>query len=313
MISTEKLKEENLAEIISGLHEKQKKLPSKHFYDERGSKLFDEICELDEYYPTRTELKIMQDSISEITSCFDPETLFIEFGSGSSLKTRLLLDHLKSIAGYIPIDISEQYLFKGVEKLRHDFPSIDIYPVPGDYTKALNLPAIIKNVSHKIAYFPGSTIGNFCVNEAKEFIKVVYDLVGKNGGFLIGVDLKKDIKILVDAYNDSKGVTAEFNLNLLKRLNNEYDFNFVTENFSHNAVYSSEFGRIEMHLVSNCDQKFSQGGYNFEMKKGETILTEYSHKYSLEDFKELVSDYFTVETVWTDKDNFFSIQYLSAK
>lgn len=305
--------DENLVEVINGLSKKQKQLPSKLFYDERGSKLFDEICELDEYYPTRTELKIMETEISKIAALFTTETLFIEFGSGSSLKTRMLLEHLKSIAGYIPIDISENYLLKCAEDLRNEFPDIDIYPVPGDYTKPLDLPKIVKNVSHKIAYFPGSTIGNFPVKEAKEFLKAIYKLVGYHGGLLIGVDLKKDINILETAYNDSNGVTAEFNLNLLHRLNREYDLDFVIDTFEHKAIYNEEYGRIEMHLVSKCKQKFGRKEKIFTMNEGETILTEYSHKYSLKDFESLASDYFTVDAVWTDENELFSIQYLTAK
>lgn len=303
----------DLAEILTGLAKVQKQLPSKLFYDERGSRLFDEICELEEYYPTRTELKIMQDNIDEIASLFNNETLFIEFGSGSSLKTRLLLEHLDKIAGYIPIDISEEYLLKCAEELREEFPSIDIYPVPGDYTKPLDLPEVPNKVSHKIAYFPGSTIGNFQLNEAKEFLKVIHNLVDKNGGLLIGVDLKKDINILEKAYNDSKGITAEFNLNVLRRLNREYGFDFVIDNFEHNAFYNEKFGRIEMHLVSKCDQEFGQNGNTFFIKEGETILTEYSHKYSLKEFEELAADYFSVEKIWVDENKLFSVQYLPAK
>lgn len=303
----------DLAEILTGLAKVQKQLPSKLFYDERGSRLFDEICELEEYYPTRTELKIMQDNIDEIASLFNNETLFIEFGSGSSLKTRLLLEHLDEIAGYIPIDISEEYLLKCADELRKEFPGINIYPVPGDYTKPLDLPEVTNKVSHKIAYFPGSTIGNFQVNEAKEFLKVIHNLVDKNGGLLIGVDLKKDINILENAYNDSKGITAEFNLNILRRLNREYGFDFVINNFEHNAFYNDKFGRIEMHLISKCDQEFGQNGNKFFIKENETILTEYSHKYSLKEFEELAADYFSVEKIWIDENKLFSVQYLASK
>lgn len=306
-------KESELSEILNGLSKKQKTLPSKLFYDERGSKLFDQICELEEYYPTKTELKIMEENIGKITSVFNDESLFIEFGSGSSIKTRILLEHLPNISGYIPIDISEEYLIKSAQKLREEFPSIDIYPVAADYTKPLILPSIAKRVSHKIAYFPGSTIGNFPVHEAKEFLKVIYNLVGEHGGLLIGVDLKKDVKILETAYNDSQNVTAEFNLNILHRLNNEFGFDFNPDNFEHRAIYNEEFGRIEMHLFPKVDQEFGVNDYRFYIKKGESILTEYSHKYSLKDFAELVSDYFVVDKVWTDSNNLFSIQYLTAK
>jgi len=304
---------EDLSEILSGLSQYQKRLPSKLFYDERGSKLFEQICELEEYYPTRTELSIMEDNIIDIASVFDNETLFVEFGSGSSIKTRLLLEHLDNIAGYIPIDISEDYLLKCAKNLREEFPNIDIYPVPGDYTKPLALPSIVKNVNHRIAYFPGSTIGNFPIKEAKEFLKVIYDLVGSKGGLLIGADLKKDAHILEQAYNDSKGITAEFNLNLLKRLNREYNFDFEIDNFKHKAIYDKVYGRIEMHLVSKYNHEFGLDGTRFSLKEGESIITEYSHKYSLEEFEELVSNYFSVDRVWTDKNRLFSVQYLATK
>lgn len=302
---------EDFNEIVAGLSREQKSLPSKLFYDEKGSKLFDKICELDEYYPTRTELKIMEDYIDEITSVFDNETLFIEFGSGSSLKTRLLLEHLDQIAGYIPVDISEEHLHKSVQKLHEDFPGLDIYPVAADYTKPLKLPAITKKVEHKIAYYPGSTIGNFTIEEAKKFLKQIAELVGDRGGLLIGIDLTKDKKILEAAYNDSKGITAEFNLNILERLNKEFCFDFKPDNFYHKAYYNEDQNRIEMHLISSADQQFGSNSSTFKIKKGESILTEYSHKYSCESFAELASEYFSVDKVWTDDNEYFSVQFLT--
>ncbi len=302
-----------LDEILSGLNKQQKTLPSKLFYDERGSKLFDKICELNEYYPTRTEMRIMEENIDDIASVFDDESIFIEFGSGSSLKTRLLLDHLQSIAGYVPIDISKEHLLKSADELRREFPELDIYPVPADYTKPLKLPTITRNVSHKIAYFPGSTIGNFPIAEAKQFLSVIHELVGDEGGLIIGADLKKDLKILELAYNDTQGVTAEFNLNILRRLNNEFNFDIPIEEFEHRAIYNEEFGRIEMHLFAKSDVEFGKNGQKFNMKKGESILTEYSHKYSLDDFAKLVADHFTVDKVWTDENRMFSVQFLTTK
>lgn len=303
---------ETFKEIINGLSKQQKTLPSKLFYDERGSKLFDEICELEEYYPTRTELKIMEDNIDEIASVFSDETLFIEFGSGSSLKTRLLLRHLDKLAGYIPIDISKEHLHNSANQLNEEFPDLNIYPVAADYTKSFVLPSIAGEVKHKIAYYPGSTIGNFTAKGAKMFLKQIAGLVGKEGGLIIGVDLIKDKDVLHAAYNDSEGITAEFNLNILNRLNNDFCFNFDTDKFLHKAIFNEYENRIEMHLVCKENQKISSNGNSFEIMKGETILTEYSHKYSFDSFQEIASEYFTVDKIWTDEKEYFSIQFLTA-
>lgn len=308
-----KIDKNDINDIITGLSRPQKMLPSKLFYDEAGSKLFDQICELEEYYPTRTEIKIMEENIEEIASVFDDESVLIEFGSGSSLKTKLLLDHLNGIAGYVPIDISEQHLMQTANMLHAEFPNIDIYPVAADYTQPLDLPPIAKKVSHKIAYFPGSTIGNFAVAEARKFLGVIHNLVGDNGGLLIGADLKKDIKILEAAYNDKQNVTADFNLNLLKRLNRELSANFELDKFEHKAIYDEKFGRIEMHLIAKDDLQFQIAQQTFSMKRGDSILTEYSHKYTIEEFADLVSDHFNVSKVWTDSRNLFSVQFLTTK
>ena len=300
-------------EIISGLSNNPKRLFPKFFYDEKGSALFDKICELDEYYPTRTELKIMEENIDEIVSLFDEQTLFIEFGSGSSLKTRLVLSNLDRLGAYIPIDISEDHLIKTAEKLRSEFPKIEIIPLAADYTETISLPATDKHITKKIAYFPGSTIGNFSRKNAKDFLGKVAGICGKNGGLIIGVDLKKDIEILEAAYNDKEGITAEFNLNILNNLNNNFDFNFNLENFEHNAVFNNEEGRIEMRLVSLEDQTVSSNGKSFQMIKNENIITEYSHKFTKQEFAELASDNFDVSKVWTDEKNYFSVQYLTVK
>jgi dimethylhistidine N-methyltransferase len=298
-------------EIITGLSAENKYLPSKLFYDEKGSKLFDEICELDEYYPTRTELKIMKDNIKEITSFLDKETLFIEFGSGSSLKTKLILDNVDNLAGYIPIDISETHLKESANKISERYPNLDVYPLAADYTQSLEFPAIKNNVKKKVAYFPGSTIGNFTPNEAIKFFEIVADEIGKNGGLLIGVDMIKEKSILELAYDDSKGVTSEFNLNILSHINNKLNSNFELKNFSHLSFYNSSKNRIEMHLKSTIDQVIKIGEHSIEFKEDETILTEYSHKYSLESFEQLCSNSFQIRKVWMDLNSYFSVQYLS--
>lgn len=300
-------------EIIAGLSENPKRLLPKFFYDEKGSALFDKICDLEEYYPTRTELKIMEENIDEIASLFDENTLFIEFGSGSSLKTRLILSRLNRLGGYIPIDISEDHLEKTAEKLKKEFPDLNIFPLAADYTESIVLPQINKAIDNKIAYFPGSTIGNFTRENAKRFLKKVALVCGENGGLIIGVDLKKDIKILEAAYNDKEGITAEFNLNMLNNINKNFDFNFETENFKHQAVFNEDENRIEMHLISLEDQEISSNGEMFHIKKNESIVTEYSNKYTLDDFAELASEFFDVRKVWTDNKNYFSVQYLTVK
>ncbi len=300
-------------EITNGLSQEPKRLFPKFFYDEKGSALFDKICDLEEYYPTRTELKIMEENIDEIASLFDEQTLFIEFGSGSSLKTRLVLSKLNRLGAYIPIDISEDHLLKTADKLRKEFPDLNIVPLAADYTESIELPVIDKTITKKIAYFPGSTIGNFTRGNAKDFLGKVAAICGKNGGLIVGVDLKKDVKILEAAYNDKEGVTAEFNLNMLNNLNNNFGFNFSLENFEHKAVFNEEESRIEMCLLSLKDQAVSSNGNIIDLKKDECIITEYSHKYTLEDFAHLASDNFEVNKVWTDDKNYFSVQYLTVK
>lgn len=301
-----------LEEIISGLNSKNKYLPSKLFYDEEGSKLFDEICELEEYYPTRTELLIMEENIDEICSYLNVKTLFIEFGSGSSLKTKMILDNVEALAGYIPIDISESHLEKSANILRENYPQHDVYILAADYTQPLEFPSIVKEVKKKVAYFPGSTIGNFTHEESVKFFRIVADEIGTGGGLLIGVDLVKDKNVLEAAYNDSKGVTAKFNLNILSHINNRFNADFKLDSFEHYSFFNDADSRIEMYLVSKCDQKVKLPGHEFIVKKGERILTEYSHKFTLDSFKQLAAESFNVDKVWADKNNYFSIQYLTA-
>ncbi len=298
-------------EVESGLGSNPKWLPSKLFYNEKGSQLFDQICELDEYYPTRTEEQIITDNLQEIISLFDKDTVLLEFGSGSSRKTKMLLSNFKQLKAYVPIDISESYLHNIAKKLRKEYTSFPIVPVAADYTKPLNFPEEISTALKKIAFFPGSTIGNFLPNQARQFLKVVAEECGTNGGLLIGVDLIKDESILNNAYNDSQGITAAFNLNILEHLNTEYGYNFNNKMFDHKAFYNNKYNRIEMHLVSKVNQQISQNGSSHTIGKGESILTEYSHKYSLKSFQELCEGIFNVDKVWTDDKNYFSLQYLS--
>lgn len=313
-VKTEEITQDDiLNEVITGLRQQQKRLPSKLFYDEKGSALFNEICELEEYYPTRTEMQIMQDNIEEIGSLLGEGTLLIELGSGSSTKIRLLLDHIPGLAGYVPIDISTEHLIQSSESLREEYPDLNIYPLAADYTKDFHLPFIGNPYDHIAAFYPGSTVGNFRQDEAKKFLARIAKIIGKNGGIIIGVDLKKDKKTLEAAYNDKRGVTAKFNLNILTHINNEVNSNFDMDKFEHLAFYNEKMGRIEMHLISKEDHRIGLNRTSIHFKKNENILTEYSYKYSVEEFASLVSDLFEVRKVWTDSDNLFSIQYLRVK
>jgi L-histidine Nalpha-methyltransferase len=302
-----------LNEVLEGLNRTQKFLPSKLFYDERGSRLFDQVCELDEYYPTRTEMKIMEDNIGEICSLLGKETLLIELGSGNSKKIRLMLDNIPGIAGYVPIDISSVHLFNSTRILKQDYPDLDIYPLDLDFTQGFELPKTAKSYSHILVYYPGSTIGNFTPREVRSFLEKIALVCGRDAGMLIGVDLKKDKGILESAYNDNCGITAEFNLNILYRINYELGSNFDLNKFEHYAFYNEDEGRIEMHLVSTQKQKVCIDNSPVYFEKGENIVTEFSYKYSLSEFEKLVSNTFTIRNVWKDKNELFSVQYMTAK
>ncbi len=313
-IKTEEITQSDiLTEVLNGLSKSPKMLPSKLFYDEKGSKLFDEICELEEYYPTRIEMQIMQKNIVEMGELLGEGTMLIELGSGSSQKIKLLLDHIPGLAGYIPVDISSEHLISSSKILKEEYPHISIFPIVADYTKHFELPLIDEPYDHRAVYFPGSTIGNFTNNEAKEFLNRIADIAGENGGLIIGVDLKKDKQILEVAYNDKKGITAAFNLNILNHVNEELNSDFDMKNFKHYAFFNEEISRIEMHLVSENEHVVNVGQSSFIFNKDEHIITEYSYKYTLEDFENIASDRFNVERVWMDDHKLFSIQYLKVK
>lgn len=301
-------------EILTGLNKDQKELPPKLFYDEYGSQLFDQITELKAYYPTRTETKIMEENVEEISQYIGEQSVLIEYGSGSSTKTRILLDYLSErISGYISIDISEDYLLKVANNLRALYPKLWIHPVAADYTKPFIIPDLGEIKAKRIAYFPGSTIGNFYPEMAVEFLMHVNTLVKRGGGLLIGVDLKKDVDVLNLAYNDPEGITAEFNLNMLTHINREFGADFCIERFSHKAFYNQTKGRIEMHLSSNCPQVINLLDNEIFINEGETIRTEVSYKYALKDFEYLVKQAgFQVEKIWVDEKKLFSVQFLRA-
>lgn len=301
----------DLADILNGLGRAQKTLSPKFFYDQAGSELFDAITELPEYYPTRTELGILKDNMPEIVRQIGPRASLIEFGAGNSMKTRVLLQNLEDLAVYVPVDISDTFLYESAENLREEFPDLEVLPVAADFTREFDLPSPSIMPERNIVFFPGSTIGNFRPEEALDLLKVMRAEAKDGGGLLIGVDLKKEPAVLERAYNDSAGVTAAFNLNMLTHLNREFGSNFDTEHFSHRAIYNEALGRIEMHLVSERNQTVTVGGETFEFPQGDYILSECSHKYSVEEFGNLAMRAgFTVDHVWTDPKNYFSMQYL---
>jgi len=303
-----------LSEIVDGLSAVQKHISPKYFYDERGSQLFDEITQLPEYYLTNTELGIMRGNIDEIVAMVGKQASLIEFGSGSSLKTRVLLEHLSELAAYVPVDISDEHLHASANDIRDEFPHIDVLPVVADFTRQFDLPTPTVMPVRNVVYFPGSTIGNFEHDMAMELLRVMHHEAGENGALLIGVDLQKDPQVIEDAYNDSAGVTAEFNLNMLQHLNRSYGANFDVSEFAHSANYDAAEGRVVIELVSRTDQTFEVGDKAFDIANGEAILTEYSHKYTLQGFASMAEAAgFSVEKVWTDSEQLFSVQFLTRK
>ncbi len=300
-------------EVVAGLRGDQKTLPSKYLYDKRGSELFDAICEAKDYYPTRTEIGIMEENAEEMAEAIGPGTVVIEYGSGSSMKTPLLLEPLEAPSSYVPVDISREHLVEAAERISERFQDLPILPVCADFTRPFDLPEAMDSNAPRTAYFPGSTIGNFTPEQAQELLKNMYDET--NGGrVLLGVDLKKDVAVLERAYDDSEGVTAAFNVNLLEHINRELDADFDLGAFEHRAVFNEAHSRIEMHLVSTMRQVVTIGGETFSFDKGETIHTENSHKYSPERFAELAGPAgWDVEQIWTDDKDYFSIQLLVAK
>lgn len=302
----------DIHQILNGLSAPQKQISPKYFYDARGSKLFDDITRLPEYYLTNAELGIMRDNIAEIVELVGKQASLIEFGSGSSLKTRILLEHLSELAAYVPVDISEEHLHASASQIRDEFPHVDVLPVVADFTQQFSLPAPMVMPVRNIVYFPGSTIGNFECEMAIGLLRVMHHEAGKGGALLIGVDLQKDPAVIEKAYNDSAGVTAQFNLNMLQRLNRDYGANFDVNAFTHSANYDQDKSRVVIKLVSQADQTFEIGDTAFDIAAGESILTEYSHKYTLDGFAAMARTAgFTVEKVWTDAERLFSVQFLT--
>ena len=298
-------------DVIEGLSATTKQLSPKYFYDQRGSMLFDRITELPEYYPTRTELGIMAARMPEIAEHVGPGACVIEFGAGSGLKTHRLLAGLNAPVAYVPVEISRDHLLASAQAIADDFPEIEVLPVCADFTQPFDLPEPSQPPQRRLVYFPGSTIGNFPDTEALQLLKVMHTEAGPGGALLIGADLRKDRQILEDAYNDAAGVTAEFNLNLLRRINRELDADFDLDRFRHRAVWNEPDGRIEMRLVSLTRHSVTVAGTPVEFDEGEAILTEYSHKYGKAEFAALAERAgFRIDAVWTDPGELFSIQLL---
>lgn len=300
------------AQILEGLRSRQKWISPKYFYDERGSELFDEICRLPEYYPTRTELALMDRHLDEIARLVGPRASVIEFGAGSNVKVRKLLDSLDRPAAYVPVEISADYLVRQAEELARDYPDVHVQPVFADFTRPFELPDHPVAPERNLVFFPGSTIGNFTRPQAADLLEVMKLEAGAEGALLIGVDLRKDPAVLHAAYNDSQGVTAAFNLNVLERFNRELGANFDLANFRHEAIYDRSEGRIEMRLVSKRPQLVAIAGTRIPFAANEHIITEYSHKYSVEEFVALAERAgFNAGRTWIDDVSLFSIHYMT--
>jgi len=303
-----------LEETIAGLSQPRPTLPCKFFYDERGAELFQRICELPEYYITRTELTILRLHAAEIASMLGSHIELIGLGTGAGTKTRILLEELHEPAVYVPIDISKEQLQKSTARFRQTFPRLEILPVCADYLERFELPLPRRPSSRSVVYFPGSTIGNFEPAAAIEFLRRLIDLSGDGGGLLIGVDLQKDRHVIEAAYNDSAGVTAEFNLNLLARANRELGADFDLLGWTHRAIYNSSAGRVEIYLISQTDQSVHIEDRQFHFQTGKRILTEYSYKHTPEGFAALARQAgFEFEKMWTDEARLFGVFYFAVK
>jgi len=299
-------------EIIAGLSKSPRTLPCKYFYDERGAQLFQQICELPEYYITRSELRILRRHGAAMAAALGGHLELIGLGTGAGTKTRILLEELHEPAVYVPIDISAEQLQKSTKRFRKIFPKLEILPVAADYLERFELPLPRRPSARSVVYFPGSTIGNFEPNEATEFLRRLVDLCGDDGGLLIGVDLQKDPHLIEAAYNDRQGVTAAFNLNLLVRANRELGADFDLGCWTHRAIYNPNEGRIEMYLISQAGQTACVEGRQFYFHAGEKILTEYSYKHTPEGFAALAWEAgFEFRNIWTDEARSFGVFYFT--
>jgi len=300
-------------DVLQSLQRTPKQLSPMYFYDERGSQLFDLICELPEYYPTRTETRILDVHGDDIAARIGSNALLVEFGSGASQKTRLVLDRLPDLAAYVPVDISRSHLLAAAKSISASYAGLEVLPVCADFTQSFALPKPARAPSRVVVFFPGSTIGNFDRDAATDLLKVMRKVAGPNGGLVIGVDLVKDIPTLERAYDDIAGVTAAFNLNVLRHLNREIGANFDVRSFKHEAKWNPEHSRIEMHLVSTRAQDVMIAGETIHFSEGEHLVTEHCHKYSPRGFLALAEAAgWTGKEIWMDERRLFSVHYLES-
>ena len=303
-----------LNDVVNGLSSSKKQLSPKYFYDEAGAEIFERICATPEYYPTRTEVIILKNNAAEIARAIGPNAALIEYGSGALEKVKIILNALENPLALAPIDISEEQLDIAAKNIQKEFPHLNVLPLPGDFTKPVKLPEELFEARKQVAFFPGSTIGNFDKADAVNFLKSVKTTIGDDGLMLIGVDLQKNRDALLKAYNDAAGVTSEFNKNILTRINRELAGNFNLNEFEHVAKYNEEHHRVEMHLKSLADQTVSISGAVFHFALDETIHTENCYKYTQASFSSLanVAGFFSIST-WTDPDELFSVVLLANK
>ena len=307
------LREPLVADLLCGLRMTPKRLSPSYFYDTRGSQLFDAICELPEYYLTRTETAILETHAAGIAACIGEDALLVEFGSGASVKTRILLDRLRPSA-YVPVDISRSHLLDAARRLSGAYPQLEVLPVCADFTLPFDLPRPRRTTARTVVFFPGSTLGNFDPPAAIELMRLMRSIAGPDGGLVIGTDLIKDVGTLHRAYNDAAGVTAQFNLNILRRLNREFGADFDLTGFAHQAIWNGADSRIEMHLVSLHAQSVLLAGERIDFGAGERLVTEHSHKYTLESFRAQASSADWVQReAWLDDRRYFAVHYLEAR
>jgi dimethylhistidine N-methyltransferase len=300
-------------DAIKGLSATPKFMLAKHFYDAEGSRLFERIMGLPEYYPTQSEMQVLREKSGEIAGLIPQGAALVEFGSGSTAKIRILLEAAPKLAAYVPVDISAEYLEQEAVNLRRDFPKLAVLPVAADFTKPFDLPAKVRALP-RVGFFPGSTVGNFEPLAAVAFLRNAARILGRGAVLIVGVDLVKDAEVLRAAYNDSAGITAAFNLNLLARMNRELGADFDLSAFEHRAFFNRERQRIEMHLKSRKRQKVSLNGSTFAFERNETIHTENSYKYTPEGFASLARQAGWLErALWTDKNGYFSVRLLTLK
>ena len=301
------------ADVLAGLAQRRKSLPSRWLYDQRGSELFEEITRLDEYYLTRTETAILRRDAEEMAALCGEGAVLLEYGAGAAIKSEILIDALKAPRMYAPIDIAADFLAQTVDRIRDRFPELPTRPIIADFTADFDLPADIP-ARPRAAFFPGSTLGNLAGSEAAALLRRMREHAGRRGKAIIGADLRKDVQTLIAAYDDKRGVTAEFNLNLLRRINRELGGDFAVDAFAHEARWNERESAIEMHLVSLKPQTVSVAGSSFAFAQGETIHTETCRKFDVAGFAHAAQrSGWRVDKLWSDPAKLFAVFGLSAE